>query len=214
MLLGLPKLMTLTLKTMKKLADFANRVQDLLKHCTICEDDVMRMLFSEDFVYNFFNEIFLYEECRNDMWFSMGLSIDYDKFNTLKELTPSLCIFDNYDDKVIITNSGDYIEQIVFANIKIHFKSIPLAKHQAEYDLISAARKPYDNGELIKNFLMKFIDFEKTIGELRNVDNMWDENIYLNEKSTTEYDDSTFEDMLKVLNIYERKLKITEFLNN
>ena len=208
---------------MKSLAEFEKRVQSYLKHCPISEDDVMNMVFSEKFCCRFFNEMPLYDESRNDKWFPMYLAICCRKFNSLKEVIPSLRLMDDYDcdGKVIITNSGGYVDYIRIGLIKIHFKPIPLDEHiQAEYnliadelDLIIARPSAFKTNELIRKFLMNFIDFEKTVSELRKDENMFGKGIYLFESITSEYDESTFEELLKVLNIYERKQKLTEILN-
>jgi len=131
-----------------------------------------------------------------------------------KNLLKSMCFchYEKNNHRGIYTGFdiyGSCLDSVRIGVIKVYYKSIDISEFERESKAIDDTRGD-ENHRLTTDFFKKHIDFEKTITKKRNEGKMWGENIYLDGPSTSEYDESTFEELLKALNIYERKPKLTE----
>jgi len=199
---------------MKSLAELAKRVQDHLRYCPISEEDVMRMI--ARFGEYAFNDISFSFKHRGQVLYDADYSCDLFlnfNFKKTKSIKASLSL-DFYDDENF---SGIYCELsdyfIRLGAIRLFFKPIDTSYYRERRDTIDKIRYKKERVKSKMEFLKNHIDFEKTINEIKNEKNMWGESTYLGEPSKSKYDEKTFEEMLQILNNFERRQKLIEILN-
>lgn len=192
---------------MKKLAEFAARVKNHLIHSKISNDDVMGMTeMNWELLADMLNDnkrarVF---QPTYRVYVCVDSYILRHTKNLMKSLNFEYFIEDDYPLKTSRMNGE--VHYIVIGKINLQFKTIKFI----EFKNVYKKRK----WELMSKFFRDYLDFEKTIAELKKVENMWSEDFYLNVPVFKECNETTFENLLKTFTIYERQHKITEILTN